>query len=276
MKTHSYLPIICGLLTTHSPLFATTVSVDFETNNPFSGGTGVVTGTNGSQALSVGGQNDPAANADFSSSLDFDINETAIQQYAVQFEIGINDSGMGSSNGFRISETGTLNNGTGPNFEFIQGSNGGSFAFGTGVGGNTFTEDINGNSWTISSGANSEIFQTGETFFFDFLVEFSQPTTGNSNDRFFSYSAIITRSDPGNIVDIDTLTFEATKTVNGTNFANNLGNIQFQGSGIGGFEATLDNLILADGAIAVPEPSSIGLISLASIGFLWRRRTQRS
>lgn len=269
---------MCGLFAAHSPLLATTVSVDFETNNPFTGGTGVVSGTNGSQALSVGGQNDPAANADFSSSLDFDSAETGIQQYAVQFEIGINDVGTGSSNGFRISETGTLNNGTGPNFEFIQGSNGGNFAFGTGVGGNTFTDDINGNSWTISPGVGNEIFQPGETFFFDFLVEFSQPASGNSNDRFFSYTASVTRSDPGNIINVDTLTFEATKTVNGTNFANNLGNIQFQGSGIGGFEATLDNLVLADSAIVatIPEPSSFGFICLAGLGFLVRRRPHSS
>lgn len=246
---------------------------DFELTNPFTGGLGTVTGASGSKSLLVGGQNDPTANADFSSQLNYDPIELGSQYYSVQMQLGIERLSTGNAGGFQFTQNGTLNNGHGPNFQFINGHDNGDFVFATGQGGSSYSTDDFGNSWSL--GTPGQELQLGELFDVTFLMEFYYSGSGDVNSRQFDYSFTVTRSDPSNTVAVDSLVFTASKNLNPGGFTSQLGTMVFRGSGVGGFQGSLDNLIVSTSPTAVPEPS-VAMFALMGIGLGWIRRRNRS
>ncbi len=245
-------------------VFGQTIVNNFETTNPFTGGFGVGMGASGSRSLLVGGQNNQPAVANLSSLLNFNSNLQTSQFYSASMDIGIEATGTGNAAGFQVSQNGTLNNGAGPNFQFIEGHDGGSFVFSTGQQGSVLSADFNGNGWNYTSSAP----QLGEIFSVNFLTEFYYPGFGNPSDRTFDYTLSVTRSDPNNLIAIDSLLFRSTKTYNPGNVVNELGQLTFRGSGVGGFRGSMDNLIMS----TVPEPTTGLLAIVAGLGLLSIRR----
>lgn len=239
----------------------------------YSGGTGV----SGDSRL-IGGQNSPLLSIDLSNQLSYVPSGATTQTYALAFQIGISEPGTSTARGFEISQ-GNYGNGVAPNFRFIDNHSGGNFVLHTGQGGQEFSTDDSGNSWSLDAGSSDFApFQAGESFEVYFQVEFYFPGVGDQNDRQFDYLLEVTRSDPGNIVAIDSLTFTQSRTSSGTSFINDLGQIAFRGSGVGGtdFEGSVSNLIVANEAFSVPEPSSALLLLMVVGGslVLGRNRTQ--
>jgi len=261
------MKILCSTLTlltlANLPILGQTIVNNFESTNPFTGGLGTAIGASGSRSLLVGGQNNQPATANFSSQLNYNSNLQTSQFYSVKMDIGIEAIGTGNAAGFQVSQNGTLNNGAGPNFQFIEGHDGGGFVFSTGQQGSIQSTDSNGRSWSYSSSAP----QLGEIFSVNFLAEFYYPGIGNPNDRTFDYTFSVTRSDPNNSVTTDSLFFVGSKTYNPGNVVGQLGQITFRGSGVGGFRGSMDNLIIS----TIPEPT-LGLFAATGLGLLLIRR----
>ena len=264
------LPFVC-LAVSAANASAVIINVSTLTGVDFTGGRAA----NGDPIL-VGGQNGTSpAIADKSGDLSYSTDGSITQTYAVMMNIGISNIGEGNARGFQFTQQGEMTQGVGPNFRFIEGHDGGSFAFSSGQQGANLIEDDSMNSWSFNNAGEAP--QLNEVFSISFQVDFYYPGQGDQNNRQFDYTFAVTRSDPNNTVVNDTLTFTTSKVANGTNFINDLGKLHFRGSGNGDngnniLLATLSDVVVANEAIPEPSTSLILVLGGVCLGFRRKRK----